>query len=539
VRVIVRSPHGSGDAARAVAEHGGRVTIPLPIVDGVGATVPGGAVERLMRQGFNVAPDSKIGFSGIGGPGTAPQPYKVLRSNGLWQDGIKGGGTTVAVLDTGIHAAHPDLGGPSGSRVIHCEDFSHEADTVAHCKDTFGHGTFMAGLIAGNGASSGWLYRGTAPRAKLVSIKVAGFDGSTDVSNVLAGIQWAVSFRDTYGIDVLSLSLGTDSDQDYRFSPLNLAVERAWQSGIVTVVSAGNSGPHGQTVMKPGDDPYVITVGASNSEHTLAISDDRVPVFSSRGPTAANGLAKPDVVAPGVHTASLRSPGSAIDQKYGSVARIGTQYFRGSGTSMSTALVAGVVAQIVQKNPSLTPDQVKARLLNTARRIRTTAGAAAGWGLVDAAAAARSTSAASANQGLEPSAGTGTLADDRGTLDVDVAVPLLGQFPVVGDRVAQRDPLLISILNPAGLLPWDGVTFTTSTWDPATWDATTWKNEDWAATTWKGTTWKATTWNATTWKGTSWSNVDWDATTWKTVNWDATTWKATTWKSHWYAAAWY
>src|SRR5207245_1877202 len=128
-----------------------------------------------------------------------------------------------------------------------------------------------------------------------------------------AAIQWVVSFKDRYGIKVLNLSLGTDSTQTYRTDPLNYAVERAWDSGIVVVVSASNRGPGPATISKPGDDPLVITVGAVDDRGTPGLGDDELPNFSSHGPTAADGLAKPDLVAPGGHIVSLRAPGSAID----------------------------------------------------------------------------------------------------------------------------------------------------------------------------------------------------------------------------------
>jgi serine protease AprX len=537
VSVIVQGITGSDDAREAVESVGGQVTYDLPIVEGVSARVPQNRVDVLRGRVRAVVPNEKVELHGSWkDPNITHRIQKIVRSTNLWNEGITGAGVTVALLDTGIYAQHPDLQGPGGSRVIHCEDFTSEADTEAHCADTFGHGTFMAGLIAGNGASSNGKYKGAAPEANLVALKAAGFDGSTDVSKILAGVQWAVAHKDVYGIRVLNLSLGSDSAQDYRFSPLNYAVERAWESGIAVVVSAGNSGPGARTIMKPGDDPFVITVGASSDQGSVSINDDTVPVFSSRGPTKANGLAKPDVVSPGVHTVSLQSPGSAIDQKYGSTARVDGGYFRGSGTSMSTATVSGVVAQVIQANPSLSPDQVKHRLTSTGRGISEGNPFAVGAGLVDATGATHSGSTTAANQGIDSSSGNGLLALDRGGLDVEVVTPA-GQLALTGEFTSQVDPSRVSLTNPGGLVPL-ATTWKTEGWDATTWKATTWKTEDWAATTWKATTWKNTEWDATTWKGTLWSNSDWDATTWKDVDWDATTWKATTWKSNMYAVAW-
>ena len=538
-RVIVTSDLGVSAAAEAVTDVGGHITRRLPLVDGVAAVVPRPNLARLRaRADTNITPDSRIAFNARVDP-TPKSPWiqRIVRSSDLWKKGVEGRGVTVALLDTGVFASSPDLQGPSGPRVIHCEDFSGERLTSSHCQDTFGHGTFMAGLIAGNGAASKGRHVGAAPGANLVSIKVAGFDGSTDISNVLAGIQWAVAHRQRYGIRVLNLSLGSDSSQDYRLSPLNLAVERAWKSGIAAVVSAGNSGPDESTVMKPGDDPYVITVGSSNDEGTLPISDDRIPVFSSRGPTRANGFAKPDVVSPGVHTVSLRSPGSAIDQQFGSVARVGDHYFRGTGTSMSTATVSGVVAQILQAKPGLSPDQVKYRLMSTARPIATTDQTAVGAGLIDAFGAATSTTSKRANGGLTPANGLGNLQPARGSLSVEVQSPA-GWAGLSAEYVAQGDPRLIDLRNPLGLVPFVSLDFFLTGWDPLTWNLTSWAMEDWLATAWEGTQWRATVWDGTQWRGTQWRNDDWTGTQWRYSEWDGTQWRARNWQSAWYAAAW-
>lgn len=539
VRVIVQSIFGASHSASVVSRIGGQVTHSLPIVDGVAATVPADAIDDLLETSGvnNVTPDLPISFEGGPDSDTPQRIQRIVRADRLWSEGVTGRNVTVALIDTGVYAEHPDLQSSTGSRVVHCEDFSHESGTAAHCKDTFGHGTFMAGLIAGNGASSNGRYTGAAPEANVVSVKAAGFDGSTDVSTILAGIQWVVSHKDAYNIRALNLSLGSDSPQDYRLSPLNYAVERAWNSGIVVVVSSGNSGPGASTVMKPGDDPYVVTVGASNDEGTLRIDDDRVPVFSSRGPTRSNGFAKPDLVSPGVHTVSLRSPGSAIDQQFGTDARVGTHYFKGTGTSMATATVTGVVAQILQAQPGLNPNQVKYRLTDTARPIADIDPYAAGHGIVDAYGAARSTSTAEANQGLTPSAGLGSLQADRGSLALNVQTPM-GEVPLLEEYSAQTDLAEVSISNPAGLSVFSSATFVSSGWDLLSWDGTNWKTDDWTGTNWKGTNWKATVWDGTNWDGTNWKNEDWTGTNWKSVDWDGTNWKATNWQSTWYAAAW-
>ena len=539
VSVIVQSLFGSAEAAEAVTDVGGRVTKSLPIVDGVSARVPADrlATLRADERIWQVTRNGKIGFEQ-----TTPADFsltparigKITRSDALWDQGVTGRGVTVALIDTGVYD-HPDLAG----RVVHCEDFSHEANTEAHCQDTFGHGTFMAGLIAGNGSSSSGRFKGTAPEVNLVSVKLSGFDGATDVSNVLAGLQWVVAHKNTYGIDALNLSLGSDSAQSYRLSPLNYAVERAWKAGITVVVSAGNSGSGSRTILKPADDPLVITVGSSDDENSTPVADDQVAVFSSRGPTRADGLAKPDVVAPGVHTVSLRSPGSAIDQNFGDTAVVQNQYFRGTGTSMSAAVVTGIVAQILQANPSLSPDQVKNRIMSTARSIKTTDKYAVGKGEVDAYAATRSTSTAKANGGLllGLSTGLGSIQASRGSLQLDVTTPA-GTGLLSGEVTAQFDMNLLSLQNILGLVPYSGLTYTTLGWDPLSWNGVQWRTNEWAGVQWRGVQWRATEWDGVQWRGVQWRNTDWEGVQWRDADWSGVQWRATNYMSHWYAAAW-
>ncbi len=266
----------------------------------------------------------------------------------------------MAVLDTGV-ANVPDLAGrlvqvrnDLTGQTAPCKNLSGELD----CNDRYGHGTFIAGLVAGNGASSGGKWKGVAPEASVLSVKAAGADGAADVSNILAAIQWVVSFKDRYNIRVLNLSLGTDSTQDWRVDPLNYAVERAWAAGMTVVVAASNKGPGAGTITKPADDPWVVTVGATDDRGTAGLGDDQLPDFSGRGPTA-HGLAKPDVAAPGAHVISLRAPGSTIDTQFPWY--VDGSYRRGSGTSMATGVVSGAVALMLQANPGLHPRPGQAR----------------------------------------------------------------------------------------------------------------------------------------------------------------------------------
>ncbi|MDQ3113663.1 MAG: S8 family serine peptidase, partial [Actinomycetota bacterium] len=252
-RVIVRAATAAV-ARAAVLAVGGHVRFDLPIVDGVAADVPVVAVAALARRSDvrAVTPDARMTVQGGVAPedtieaSVAPRSVypEVVRADRLAAKGWRGAGVTVALLDTGISGT-PDLAG----RVLPITDLAGNLQPCVNlsgeptCADGYGHGTFLAGIIAGDGTASDGRYLGVAPGADLVSIKVGASDGSADVSNVLAGIQWAVSFRDRYDIRVLNLSLGTTSTQSWEVDPLNYAVERAWAEGIAVVVAASNRGP--------------------------------------------------------------------------------------------------------------------------------------------------------------------------------------------------------------------------------------------------------------------------------------------------------
>src|SRR5581483_8945222 len=291
VHVIVQKLAATDRAPEAaISNLGGTVTHDLPIVDGFAATVPAAATAHLASiPGIRaVTLDETLHPQGLlSGPTNRSPPssayIKEIRADSEWAAGVTGQGVTVALLDTGV-ANVPDL----AARVLPVRNHLHlfnptrQCDNLTDepmCFDNYGTGTFIAGLIAGNGASSNGAWSGVAPNANLVSVKVAGADGSADVSTVLAGIQWVVSFKDRYGIKVLNLSLGTDSTQSYTVDPLNYAVEKAWDAGITVVVAASNRGPDAGTISKPGDDPLVVTVGAVDDMGTPGLGDDELPDF--------------------------------------------------------------------------------------------------------------------------------------------------------------------------------------------------------------------------------------------------------------------
>jgi serine protease AprX len=504
--VVVLARPGSEMAARArVSDLGGALTRDLPLVNGFAAKVPASAVAALAANGVirSVTPDTEVRVTArardeVLATSQAAEPTSVypqaLRADRVWQAGDRGQGVTVALIDTGVTPS-PDLAGRmvsvsdgqlSPSKP--CKNLSGETS----CNDTYGHGTFVGGVIAGDGTASGGQYSGVAPGAKLLSVKVAGASGATDVSNVLAAIQWVVSYRSKYNIRVLNLSLSTDSTQSYLTDPFNYAVERAWDAGIAVVVSASNRGPEPGTISKPADDPLVITVGASDDRGTPGIGDDELPHFSSRGPTVPDGLAKPDVVAPGSHLMSLRSVGSTIDQN---VTASGA-YHRGSGTSFAAAATSGVVALMLNRHPGLQPNQVKYALMQTARSLPAGSDPSiVGAGLVDADAAVLNPPAGAANQGVIRSNGTGLLQASRG--HVSVQTTTVPSTVVNGGLTAQ-----LALWDPLGyLLGWTPVSWVVSPWALTPFLPVRWDEDDWSGRNWGGRNWGGGDWQGSTWEG--------------------------------------
>ena len=519
-----RTP-SSAAAERLVERLGGHVGRQLSLVGGFAATVPANRLEDLRRSRAvgSVYRNARLRPQTLpaGCDPTQPACYDELPPELTWEGAVrldqvppkyKGDLVGVALIDTGVTPT-ADLGGRLLARI----DLTNERDGIDH----YGHGSHMAGLIAGDGTQAFGNYEGAAPEANLVSVKVAGWDGATDVSTIIAGLQWAVSNRDRFGLRVVNLSYGTDSLQAVDRDPLDFAVERAWRAGLAVVVSAGNdAGP----VAKPGDDPFVITVGAADVNGTASVADDTVAAFSSRGG------GKPDVVAPGVSLASIRAPGSTIDGLH-PVARLGQWYFKGSGTSQAAAVVSGVIARMLEANPALTPDQIKGVLLATANPAL--AGPGAGAGLVDAGAAvARATPPKNgpapalprANLGAVASTGLGSIDGSRGTegvvadLDGDgVPEPVVGEVDVLGR-------------------PWDAAAYVADPWTLASFAASPWSaistvmagnlaTPDLAAAVGPRVAWEARHWGARDWVTAGWDVQLWSARHWGARHWGAFSWR--------------
>lgn len=350
--------------------------------------------------------DLEIDYTTAYGDGD-PAPVDV-NADTLHKNGIRGKDIGVAVIDTGfwkIDSLDKDSSG-YGRVAAQYDAIRNVQDTYwsSISTDTTGHGTHVTSLIASSRKSGNNRYFGVAPDARIISVKAFGEDGGSTYATVIRGIDWVITNKNLYAIRVMNLSLGAPARSRYWDDPLNKAVMRAWQSGIVVVVSAGNSGPLPQTVGVPGNVPYVITVGAMTDTYTNSVSDDRLASFSSTGPTF-EGFVKPDLVAPGGHDWGFMATYMKIAVDHPTFMNSG-DFFTMSGTSQAAAAVSGVAALVIGNNPSLTPDQVKCRIIASGKPAINQDGTLAysvlqqGTGLVDAKAAVNGTANNCANQGL-------------------------------------------------------------------------------------------------------------------------------------------
>jgi serine protease AprX len=378
VVVIIQFDHGIG-AARGrtlVRSLGGLQGLDLHIINGMSARMTAGAARRLAASGMVHAvslnaPVAETGLTNFNPQKLATTFNQNIQATNMWNFST-GQGVGVAVLDTGIDGDLPDFQtsqNSNASRVVASVAVDPGASTMS---DTYGHGTDVAGLIAGNG---GYLdssdanfgqYAGTAPNANLIEVKISDDQGSSTLLDAIYGLQFIVDHQSDYNIQVVNLSFRSLAAQSYLTDPLDAAVEQAWFHGIVVVAAAGNLGNAPDAVSyAPGNDPYVITVGAVDTQGNKGPGNDVQTSWSSQGVTQ-DGFTKPDVLAPGAHIVSVLAPGSAFASLCPNCI-VNNNYFQASGTSMAAPIVSGAVADLLAVHPNWTPDMVKGAIVNTAQ----------------------------------------------------------------------------------------------------------------------------------------------------------------------------
>lgn len=500
---VIVTADGLLSPVAAVLAVGGTVLTQYHLIDGVDALIPT-AAEALLDAlpGITVTPDVSVNVQAATestGPHTPSDAF--LPETGatrLAAGGDTGQGVTVAVLDTGIDNL-PDFSG----RLVGGVDLAGGNNPY---QDSYGHGTFVAGLIAGNGALSNGQYTGEAPGAKLVSIKVAGADGTTHLGTLILGLQWAVDHQSRYGIKILNISLGFKPSQSTVINPLDKAVEAVWNSGVTVVTSAGNAGPFNGTILSPGDDPLVITAGALDDMATASVTDDEMTDFSGVGPTTPDGWVKPDLATSGRSVVSLAAPGSTIYNNY-PAARIGSSNFVGSGTSFSAAITSGAAALILADHPGLSPNQMKARLLGTADPGPVGNPFADGHGALDAYAAA--------------TAGPMDFSQSAARLRPTwrgATVPLSPTRPVdtwntnLWSGLSSNQP-------PTTGWAWNGTAWSGGDWNGWAWNDGAWNGAAWSGAAWNGTDWTGWAWNDSAWNGSAWDGSSWVGWAWNSSAW--------------------
>lgn len=500
VRHFVAAPTAAGDyivrmadtdlAARAVVSAGGAVTKRLSLIGGVAAHLTPRAFKELARTtNVTITPDSVLRTQGAntqaGGAtvdmGLMYNIEQATAATTAWNGyNTTGAGVGVALVDTGIVPV-PGLDRPG--KIINAPDFSHEASIPELAGlDTAGHGTHLAGIIAGRDATADPKkpsvgFMGMAPNATLVNVKVATADGTTSVSTVIDGLGWVVENQSTLAVPIriVNLAFAADTNLPYDSDPLAYAVEQVWNAGIVVVAAAGNAGAATTELANPAYDPFVIAVGATDTRGTITLADDVLADYSQNG-SATRGV---DVVAPGTSVTSLRNPGSFIDWLYPEgVSNV--RFFKGSGTSQATAVVSGALALLVSKFPTATPDTLKYTL----------------------------------KAGSYPLSGAMSTRGGSGSLNIKWA---LDNTKVAANNPARyAQPWAPSVGAPMSLVPGGG------TGDPyagSPWVARRWTSAGWSGDITNPDVWAARRWTGETWDARRWTDESWTAGTWTSAGW--------------------
>ena len=482
--------------------------VPLPKGIPTGHVPAGGSTKSAANTGCSplvatrggepaAVASTSSGYDAAGDVGSMYNTTLMTGAQTYWQHGYTGAGIDVAVIDTGVV---PVDGLITPGEVCNGPDLSGESTSsgLAHM-DAFGHGTYIAGIIAGRDsgtvpghyAGDSAHFIGMAPDARIISLKVADASGDTDVTQMLAAIDWVIAHHHDPGLNirVLNLSFATDSVQSYLQDPLAYAAEEAWKAGIVVVGPVGDTGSV-TGVEDPAVDPYLIAVGAADTNGGTTYADHTVATFS----TAGKGTRNPDLVAPGTHIASLRNRGSLIDTMH-PTAVVGGRFSRGSGTEQASAVVSGAAALLISQHPELTPDQVKALLVSTATSLAGQPHGLQGAGELNLRRALGA-APAPAVQDYAPSLGTGSVAGTHGAAASN-GVAVRGEVDLNGN------PLNASPM-PGGA-GWQG-----GTWEPRTWTgAAGWVGGARSGCTWSGGAWSGCSGSGGNWSGGAWSGATW------------------------------
>jgi serine protease AprX len=463
IPVIIQSTGGVSGALHAFG-NAGALNRQLSLVDGIAVTIPASRVAVLSKlPGLTITSDAPVKLDGYNSNQVWPYESGVAK---LWD---KANAPAIAVVDSGIQADRADFAG----RIVANVNLSTLPGNTLN-GDGRGHGTFVAGIAAG--AADG--YAGASPKSKLVSIDVMDDTGVAKTSDVVAACQWILANKDKYNIRVANFSMHSAAPSNFSKDPLDRAVEKLWFSGVTVVAAAGNYGiPNGPSRVPyaPGNDPFVITVGAADLHGNMGVGNDDAAPWSAYGYTY-DGFWKPELAAPGRYMVGPVPAASTLAvQKAANVTAPG--YIQLSGTSFAAPAVAGAAAQILAMHPTFTPDQVKGALMASAKKTPNAAPGSVGLGELDAFAASKLNNPPNPNAGL--------------------------------DRFVGPDPTgaNVPVFDSVG---WSDAAKADVSWDSVAWGDVAWGDVSWQDVAWDDVSWEDISWGDVAWGDVSWQDVSWE-----------------------------
>jgi serine protease AprX len=561
VPVVIETSDPSAAKAQ-VAAVGGVFKQDLGIVSSIQAAVPSRSVNQLAASDnvSYISLDAPVemadgGTSASSASITSAYPFTV-KANDAWAEDVAGQGVGVAVIDTGLSpVTNPDFSSLDGtSRIVASVEVNSTSETTS---DGYGHGTHIAGIVGGNGSADNGRFVGVAPSANVVNVKISDDTGASGIGDLIAGLGWVMEHKTEFNIRVVNLSLHSTVPQSYKTSPLDAAVEMLWKSGIFVVVASGNSGSgFGAMSFPPANDPFVMTVGATNDKGTAYFNDDVMASWSSSGFTQ-DGFFKPELVAPGVNITSDSDPSSILFQQGLAKGKVvDGSYLTLSGTSMSAGVMSGVAALVAQAHPDWSPGEIKCTLIDRSRKMpgfsnfrvpragdtvkANSPKCNSDFGIVpnyllrsmpfipmvSAVAyvlSAPNPAAAADAIGLDMTAAnlvTTTPNDPTVALSIETV-----DWSVIKWDVIKWDSIKLDVIK-WDLIKWDAIK-----WDLIKWDVIKWDLIKWDAIKWDSIKWDAIKWDSIKWDSIKWDSIKWDAIKWDSIKWDAIKWDSIKWDS--------
>jgi serine protease AprX len=535
VRSTASSPtdnnRSSHEIAVALHDVGATVGVQFHIINAIQANLSDQQAVALRRDpaiasvtvDATLQPMGQLGYA-LGDPGSTLTTATKIGATKLWGMGFTGRGVDVAVLDTGVNPVEGLIG-----RVVDGPDISLDAPVLSaqmKSRDLNGHGTHMAGIIAGrdsdvtisssNSAGAGGYstptgFTGIAPDARIVNVKVGAESGAVDVTQVISGLEWIVRNKTTNGLNikVVNLSYGSPSTLNYWEDPLAAAAEAVWRSGIVVVSAAGNDGST-NAVTSPASNPNIIAVGATDKKQGAT-------TFSNSG-----GVRNPDLWAPGSSIISLSASPTSHVERFANPVHAGPRFIRGTGTSQATAAISGAAALLLQAYPNATPDQIRIAMIRSNSKDPTKVGQLGGVGEMGSFV------------NLDRALGLVPISTEADSLIRDFVAKFnaptgaRGYGPLDGARGANAVRSSTGAVL-AGNVDWMGNTWSGSSWTNRSWSGTSWLGNTWSGNSWSGNSWSGNTWSGNTWSGNSWSGNSWSGNSWSGNSWSGNSWSGSIW----------